>query len=91
MSGIPPDWLALEGRLRALGPSVRELADQHLLERYFEYLDVGEPVMAVEAIATYLPPNSADARVADLAAALLLEADGLDEYFVVLLQKLAAS
>jgi hypothetical protein len=47
--------------------------------------------MAVEAVAMYLPPNSADARVADLAAALLLEADGLDAYFVALLQKLAAS
>jgi hypothetical protein len=54
-------------------------------------LDVGEPKFAVEAVAMYLPPDPADARVADLATALLPETDGLDEYFVARLQKLGGS
>jgi hypothetical protein len=81
--------LTLEARLCALGPRVRELADEHLVGLYFEYLDCVEAKFAVEAIAMYLPPNPADARVAALAAVLLPEADGLDEYFVARLQNLA--
>jgi hypothetical protein len=90
MSSFPPEWLTLEARLRALGPRVRELADEHLVGLYFEYLDCGEPKFAVEAVAMYLPLNPADARIADLAAVLLPETDGLDEYFVARLRRLAA-
>jgi hypothetical protein len=89
--GSLPDWLTLEARLRALGPRVREIADKHLVELYFEYLDLSEAKFAVEAVAMYLAPNPADARVASLAAALLPETDGVDEYFVARLQKLAGS
>jgi hypothetical protein len=39
----------------------------------------------------YLPPSPGEARIADLAAVLLPEAEGLDEYFVARLRKLAAS
>jgi hypothetical protein len=86
-----PDWRRRLRRLRALGPRVREVADKHLIVLYFEYLDLGEPKFPVESVAMYLPVNPADARVARLAIALLPETNGVDEYFVERLHKLAGS
>jgi hypothetical protein len=43
--------LKLEARLRALGPRVRELADEYLVVLYFKYLDEVSPSSVVEAVA----------------------------------------